>query len=56
MAPDTNQADASALGGPLDAPDTQITASGLKITELKESVKEEAASGQTVQSALPRNA
>ena len=49
MAPDTNQADASALGGPLDAPDTQITASGLKITELKVGDGAEAASGQTVQ-------
>ena len=49
MAPDTNQADASALGGPLDAPDTQITASGLKITELKVGEGAEAASGQTVQ-------
>ena len=34
MAPDTNQADASALAA-LDAPYTQIKASGLKITELK---------------------
>ena len=49
MAPDTNQADASALGGPLDAPDTQITASGLKITELNVGEGAEAASGQTVQ-------
>ena len=49
MAPDTNQADASALGGPLDAPDTLITASGLKITELKVGDGAEAASGQTVQ-------
>lgn len=48
MAPDTNQADASALGGPLDAPDTQITASGLKITELQVGEGAEAASGQTV--------
>ena len=48
MAPDTNQADASALGGPLDAPDTQITASGLKITELQLGEGAEAASGQTV--------
>ena len=49
MAPDTNQADASALGGPLDAPDTQITASGLKITELQVGEGAVAASGQTVQ-------
>lgn len=48
MAPDTNQADASALGGPLDAPDMQITASGLKITELQVGEGAEAASGQTV--------
>ena len=48
MAPDTNQADASALGGPLDAPDTQITASGLKITDLQVGEGAEASSGQTV--------
>ena len=48
MAPDSNQADASALGGPIDAPDTQITASGLKITELSVGDGAEAASGQTV--------
>ena len=48
MAPDTNQADASALGGPLDAPDTQITASGLKITELQVGEGAEASSGQTI--------
>ena len=48
MAPDSNQADASALGGPLDAPDTQITASGLKITELSVGNGAEASSGQTV--------
>ena len=48
MAPDTNQTDASALGGPLDAPDTQITASGLKITELSVGNGAEASSGQTV--------
>ncbi|MEC8441731.1 MAG: FKBP-type peptidyl-prolyl cis-trans isomerase [Cyanobacteriota bacterium] len=48
MAPDNNQADASALGGPIDAPDTQITASGLKITELSVGDGAEAASGQTV--------
>ena len=48
MAPDTNQADASALGGPLDAPDTQITPSGLKIIELQVGEGAEAASGQTV--------
>ena len=48
MAPDSNQADASALGGPMDAPDTQITASGLKITELSVGDGAEAASGQTV--------
>ena len=48
MDPDTNQTDASALGGPLDAPDTQITASGLKITELSVGNGAEASSGQTV--------
>jgi len=48
MAPDNNQADASALGGPIDASDTQITASGLKITELSVGDGAEAASGQTV--------
>ena len=48
MAPDTNQTEASALGGPLDAPDTQITASGLKITELSVGNGAEASSGQTV--------
>ena len=35
MANDSARADASALGGPLDAPDTTITAIGLKITELE---------------------
>ena len=34
-APDNNNtANVSALGGPLDAPDTTLTASGLSITEL----------------------
>ena len=48
MAPDNTSADASALGGPLDAPDTTITASGLKITELEVGTGEEATPGQTV--------
>ena len=48
MANDSARADASALGGPLDAPDTTITASGLKITELEVGTGEEATPGQTV--------
>ena len=34
MAADTNLADASALGGPMEAEKPQVTASGLKITDL----------------------
>ncbi|MEC8688955.1 MAG: FKBP-type peptidyl-prolyl cis-trans isomerase [Cyanobacteriota bacterium] len=48
MAPDNTIADASALGGPLDAEETRITASGLKITELAIGEGAEASSGQTV--------
>jgi hypothetical protein len=54
MAPDNttpdnnNTADASALGGPLDAPDTTLTASGLSITELEVGDGDVASSGQTV--------
>ena len=48
MAPDNTIADASALGGPLDAEETHITASGLKITELAIGEGAEASSGQTV--------
>lgn len=48
-APDSNNtADASALGGPLDAPDTTLTASGLSITELEVGDGDVASSGQTV--------
>jgi peptidylprolyl isomerase len=47
--PDSNNtADASALGGPLDAPDTTLTASGLSITELEVGDGDVASSGQTV--------
>jgi FKBP-type peptidyl-prolyl cis-trans isomerase len=47
--PDNNNtADASALGGPLDAPDTTLTASGLSITELEVGDGDVASSGQTV--------
>ena len=48
MANDSAPADASALGGPLDAPDTTITASGLKIIELEVGSGDEATPGQTV--------
>jgi len=48
MAPDNNQADASALGGPMDAPDTRLLASGLKITEIEVGSGDEATAGQTV--------
>ena len=39
---------APSLGGPLDAPDTTITASGLKIIELEVGSGDEATPGQTV--------
>ena len=48
MAPANNNADASALGGPMDSADTRFTASGLKITELNLGDGAEAAAGQTV--------
>ena len=48
MAPETNQADASALGGPMDAPDTRLLPSGLKITEIEVGTGNEATAGQTV--------
>ena len=48
MAPDSNQANAAALGGPLDAPDPRITASGLKITDLAVGDGAEANPGQVV--------
>jgi peptidylprolyl isomerase len=48
MAPDSNQADASILGGPMDAPDTRLLPSGLKITELELGSGDEATAGQTV--------
>ena len=48
MAPDANQADASALGGPLESADTRLTASGLSITDLSVGEGAEATTGQTV--------
>ena len=48
MAPEQQPADASALGGPIETPDTQLTASGLRITELKEGDGTIAAPGQVV--------
>ena len=48
MAPANNNADASALGGPMESADTRVTASGLKITELKLGDGAESAAGQTV--------
>ena len=49
MAPETNQVDASALGGPMDAPDdTRLLPSGLKITEIEVGTGDEATAGQTV--------
>ena len=48
MAPDANQADASALGGPIEAADTRLTASGLSITDLTVGEGAEANAGQTV--------
>ena len=48
MAPDSTQANAAALGGPLDAPDPRITASGLKITDLSVGDGAEATAGQVV--------
>ena len=48
MAPDNNQADASALGGPMEAADTRLLPSGLTITELEVGSGDEATAGQTV--------
>ena len=48
MAPDSNQADASALGGPMSAEKSQILASGLRITDLEVGTGAEAVAGQTV--------
>ena len=47
MAPDTNMADASALGGPMEAEKPQVTASGLKIIDLVVGTGDVASSGQT---------
>ncbi|MEC8215287.1 MAG: FKBP-type peptidyl-prolyl cis-trans isomerase [Cyanobacteriota bacterium] len=48
MAPNNTTADASALGGPLEAPKTTLTASGLSITELEVGDGAVAGPGQTV--------
>ncbi|WP_115120630.1 FKBP-type peptidyl-prolyl cis-trans isomerase [Synechococcus sp. UW105] len=48
MAADSNQADASALGGALQAETSQLTASGLRITDIEVGTGPEASSGQTV--------
>lgn len=48
MAPDTKMADASALGGPMEAAKPQITASGLKITDLEVGTGDVASAGQNV--------
>ena len=48
MAPETNMADASALGGPMEAEKPQVTASGLKITDLVVGTGDVASSGQNV--------
>ena len=48
MAPDSNQADASALGGPMNAEKSQLTASGLRITDIEVGDGAEATAGQTV--------
>ena len=48
MAPNDTTADASALGGPLEAPNTTLTASGLSITELELGDGAVAGPGQTV--------
>ena len=48
MAPDSNQADASALGGAMSAEKPEITASGLRITDLVVGTGAAASSGQTV--------
>ena len=48
MAPDSNQADASALGGPMSAEKAQILASGLRVTDIEVGSGPEAVAGQTV--------
>lgn len=48
MAADSNQDDASALGGPMSVEKPQITASGLRITDLVVGTGAEASAGQTV--------
>ena len=48
MAADSNQADASALGGPIDVEKPQVTASGLHITDFEVGSGAEASAGQTV--------
>ena len=48
MATEKTKTDASLLGGPLESETFQVTASGLKITELKIGDGKEATSGQTV--------
>jgi len=45
---DTAQANASALGGPIESEPSQLTASGLSITEIKIGDGPEATAGQTV--------
>ena len=48
MAPDSTQADASALGGPMSADKAQILASGLRVTDIEVGTGPEAVAGQTV--------
>jgi hypothetical protein len=48
MAADSPQADAAALGGPMDAEKSELTASGLRITDLVVGTGAEASSGDTV--------
>ena len=48
MVPDSNQADASALGGPMSAEKAQILASGLRVTDIEVGSGPEAVAGQTV--------
>ena len=48
MAADSNQADASALGGPMNVEKSEVTASGLRITDLDVGSGAEASAGQMV--------
>ncbi|MDP6193371.1 MAG: FKBP-type peptidyl-prolyl cis-trans isomerase [Prochlorococcus sp.] len=48
MAPDSTQANAAALGGALQSEKSQLTASGLRITDLEIGDGPEATAGQTV--------